>query len=70
MIKSRRIRQKGQAARIGGMINAYGILVGKPERKGLFWRARYSSEDNIKMDLKTHFFFPSTHALTCDVEGY
>jgi hypothetical protein len=33
MVKSRRMRWAGHVARIGEMRNAYGILVGRPERK-------------------------------------
>jgi hypothetical protein len=33
VIKSKRMRRKGHVARLGGMRNAYNILVGKPEGK-------------------------------------
>jgi hypothetical protein len=33
MIKSRRMRWAGHVARMGAKMNAYRILVGKPERK-------------------------------------
>jgi hypothetical protein len=33
-------------------VNAYGILVGKPEGKSLLGRPRHRWEDTIKMDLK------------------
>jgi hypothetical protein len=36
---------------MGGMKNAYNILVGKPEGKGSLARPRHRWEDNIKMDL-------------------
>jgi hypothetical protein len=47
MIKSRRMRWTGHVARIGEKMNAYRILVGKPEGK----RPR-RWVDNIKMDLR------------------
>jgi hypothetical protein len=37
---------------MGGMRNAYNILVGKPEWKRPFGRPRHQWEDNIKMDLR------------------
>jgi hypothetical protein len=48
MIKSRRIRLVGHAARMGEKMNAYKILVGKPEGK----RPRCRWLDNIKMDFR------------------
>jgi hypothetical protein len=33
MIKARRVRWAGHIARMGAKRNAYGVLVGKPERK-------------------------------------
>jgi hypothetical protein len=43
VIKSRRMRWAGHAARMGERRNAYRILVGRPRRRWL---------DNIKMDLR------------------
>jgi hypothetical protein len=37
---------------MGDMRNAYKRLVGNPERKRPLGRARYSWEDNIRMDLR------------------
>jgi hypothetical protein len=37
---------------MGEMRNAYNILVGKPEGKRPFVRARHRWEDNIRMDLR------------------
>jgi hypothetical protein len=37
---------------MGGMRNAYKILVGKSEGKRLLGRSRRRREDNTKMDLK------------------
>jgi hypothetical protein len=48
MIKSRRMRWAGHVARMGEKMNAYRILMGKPEGK----RPRRRWEDNIKMDLR------------------
>ncbi|KAJ4451284.1 hypothetical protein ANN_02745 [Periplaneta americana] len=45
-IKSRRLRWAGHVAHMGEYINAYKVLVGKPEGKKTF------GEDNIKMDLR------------------
>jgi hypothetical protein len=52
MIKSRRMRWAGHVARIGEKINAYRILVGKPEGKRPSRRQRHRWVDNIKMDLR------------------
>jgi hypothetical protein len=48
MIKSRRMRRAGHVAHIGEMMNAYRVLVGKPEGKSPLgnWG------DNIKMNLR------------------
>jgi hypothetical protein len=47
MIKSRRIRWAGHAARMGARRNAYRILVGKSEGKRPLERPRRSWVDNI-----------------------
>jgi hypothetical protein len=52
MIKSKRMRWAGHVARMGETRNAYGILVGKPERKRPLGRARRRWVDNIKIDLR------------------
>jgi hypothetical protein len=52
MIKLRRMRWAGHVARMGEKINAYRILVGKPEGKRPLGRHRREWEDNIKMDLR------------------
>ncbi|KAJ4429706.1 hypothetical protein ANN_21909 [Periplaneta americana] len=49
-IKSRRLRWAGHVARIGGSINAYRVLVGRPEGKRPLGSPRRRWEDNIKMD--------------------
>ena len=51
VIKSKRIRQAGHVARMGGG-SAYRVLVGKPEGKRPLGRPRVRSEDNIKVDLQ------------------
>jgi hypothetical protein len=51
VIKSRRMRWAGHAARMGERRNAYRILVGKPEGKRPLGRPRRRWVDNIKMDL-------------------
>jgi hypothetical protein len=51
MIKSRRMRWAGHAARMGETRNAYRILVGKPEGKRQLGRSRHRWVDSIKMDL-------------------
>jgi len=50
MIKSKRMRCAGHVARMGE-INAYNILVGKPESKRPLGRHRRRLEDNIKMEV-------------------
>jgi hypothetical protein len=52
MIKSRRMRWGGHVARMGETMNAYRILVGKPEGKIPLGRPRRRWMDNIKMDLR------------------
>jgi hypothetical protein len=51
IIKSRRMRWAGHAARMGKNRNAYRLLVGKPEGKRPLGRPRRRWVDNIKMDL-------------------
>jgi hypothetical protein len=52
MIKSRRMRWEGYAARMGEKRNGYMGSVGKPEGKRPLGRARQRWEGNIKMDLR------------------
>jgi hypothetical protein len=52
LIKSRRMRWAGHAARMGERRNAYRILVGKPEGNRPLGRPRRRCADNIKMDLR------------------
>jgi hypothetical protein len=52
IIKSRRVRWAGHAARMGEKRTAYRILVGKAEGKRPLGRPRRRWEDNIKMDLR------------------
>jgi hypothetical protein len=53
MIKSMRMKWAGRVERMGENRNAYGVLVGKPERKKKpLVRPRTRWEINIKMDLK------------------
>jgi hypothetical protein len=52
MIKSRRMRWSGYAARMGETRNAYRILVGKTEGKRPLGRPRCRWVDNIKIDLR------------------
>jgi hypothetical protein len=49
--KSRRMRWAEHIARMGKKINAYRILVGKPEGKRPLGRSRRRWVDNIKMYL-------------------
>jgi hypothetical protein len=49
MIQSRRIKWAGHIARICEKMNAYRILVGKPEEKNPLGRPSHVWEDNIKM---------------------
>jgi hypothetical protein len=51
IIKSRRMRWAGHAARMGEKRNVYMLLVGKPEGKRPLGRPRRGWMDNIKMDL-------------------
>jgi hypothetical protein len=50
-MKSRRMRSAGHVARMGEKMNAYMILVGKPEGKRPLWRPRRRWVDNIVTDL-------------------
>jgi hypothetical protein len=52
VVKSMMMKWVGHIARMKAKLNAYKVLVGKPERKGPLGRSRHSREDNIKMDLK------------------
>jgi hypothetical protein len=52
MIKSRRMRWAGHAARLGEKRNAYRMLVGKAEGKRPLGRPRRMWVYNIKMDLR------------------
>jgi hypothetical protein len=51
IIKSRRMRWAGHAARMGEKRNTYRLLVRKPERKRPLGRPRRRWVDNIRMDL-------------------
>jgi hypothetical protein len=51
IIKSRRMRWAGHAARMGEKKNAYRLLVGKPEGKRQLGRPRRRWVDNIRMNL-------------------
>jgi hypothetical protein len=51
MIKSRRMKWAGHAARMGEGRGVYRILVGRLEGKRPLGRPRRRLEDNIKMDL-------------------
>jgi hypothetical protein len=52
MIKSRRMRLVGHVACIGGIGNAYIILVRKPEGKRLLAGPKHRWEDNKTVDIK------------------
>jgi hypothetical protein len=52
VIKSRRIRWAGHAARMGERRGVYRVLLGRPEGKRPLGRPRRRWEDNIKMDLR------------------
>jgi hypothetical protein len=51
IIKSRRMRWAGHVARMGEKMNAYRLLMGKPEGKRPLGRPRSRWVDNIRMDL-------------------
>jgi hypothetical protein len=48
-MKSRRMRWAGHVARMGAKINAYRLLVGKPDGKKPLGRPRRRWVDNIRM---------------------
>ena len=50
LVKSRRMRWAGHAARMGEERGTYRVLVGKPEGKRPLGRSRRRSVDNIRMD--------------------
>jgi hypothetical protein len=52
MIKSRSVRWEGHVACVKEKMNAYRVLVGKPEGQRSLRRSRYRWKDNIKMDLR------------------
>jgi hypothetical protein len=52
IIESRGMRLAGHVARMGENMNAYRILVGKPEGRRQLRRTRRRWEDNIRMNLK------------------
>jgi hypothetical protein len=52
IIKSRRMRRAGHAARMRENRNAYTILVGKQEGNRPLGRPRRRWEDNMRMDLR------------------
>jgi hypothetical protein len=51
IIKSRRMRWAGHVAKMGEKMNAYRLLVGKPEGRRPLGRPRLRLVDNIRMDL-------------------
>jgi hypothetical protein len=51
IIKSKIMRLAGHVARIEAKLNAYRVLVGKPEGKRPLGKPRRRWEDNTKMDL-------------------
>jgi hypothetical protein len=52
MIKPRRLRWAGYAARMEARRGAHRVLVAKREGRRPFGRLRHRWEDNIKMDLR------------------
>jgi hypothetical protein len=52
VIKSRRLRWTGNAARMEESGSVLKMLAGKPAEKTCLGRPRRSSEDNIRTDLK------------------
>jgi len=52
VVKSRRMRWAGRAARMGEDRGVHRLLVGKPEGKRPLGRPRRRREDNIKMDFQ------------------
>jgi hypothetical protein len=69
MIKSRRMRCAGHAARMGEKRNAYRILVGKPEGKKPLRRPRRRWDDNIKIDLVERYGLDSSRSGWGVLEG-
>jgi hypothetical protein len=51
IIKSKRMRWAGHVARMGEKRKAYGLLIGKAERKRSLGRPRHKWVTNIRMDL-------------------
>jgi hypothetical protein len=51
-IKSRRMRWEGHVTQMRTKSNAFGILVGKPEKKKSLGRPRRRWVDNVKIDLR------------------
>jgi hypothetical protein len=52
VIKSRKIRQAGHAARMEDRRDTQSVMMGNLERKRTLGRPRRRREDNIKMDLQ------------------
>jgi hypothetical protein len=52
MIKSRRMRWARHVVRMGKNMNAYNLLVEKPQGKRPLGRLRIRWKDNIEMDLR------------------
>jgi hypothetical protein len=52
VVKSRRMRWVGHVARMGEKVNAYRILVGKPEGRSSLGRPRRRWVNNIKIDVR------------------
>jgi hypothetical protein len=52
VIRARRMRWAVHVARMGEVMGAYNILVGRPEGRRPVGRPRHRWEDNIKMDLR------------------
>jgi hypothetical protein len=52
VIKSRKMRWAGHAARMGEGRGVYRVFVGRPEGRRPLGRSRRRWEDNIKMDLR------------------
>jgi hypothetical protein len=52
IVKARRMRWAGHVARMGEKMNAYRLLVGKPEERRPLGRPRRRWLDNIRMDFE------------------
>jgi hypothetical protein len=52
MVKSRRMKWSGHAARMGEGRGVFRVLVGRPEGKRPVGRSRRRWEDNIKIDFR------------------